>query len=73
MRHPYIPHGCDKQGRHQTGRICRTTSEAFNDADRAQWYDAPPCDANNHWLWWLAASVLAVLMVASPIILEWVQ
>lgn len=53
-------------------RYPRSLTEAFNYADRAEWHDIP-CDANNHWLWWLAASVLAVLVVASPIIWELVS
>lgn len=74
MRPAYLPKGCDQQGRHPTGqRYPRSLTEAFNDADRAEWSDIPPCDANNHWLWWLAASVLCVLVVASPVIWEWVS
>ena len=51
MRPAYLPKGCDQQGRYHTGqRYPRSLTEAFSDADRAEWSDIPPCDANNHWL-----------------------
>lgn len=72
MKRHYIPHGCDQQGRLQTGRYPRTLTEAFNDAHRAEWHDIPS-RSDNHWLWWLAAAVLMCLVPAAPIIAEWVR
>lgn len=69
----HLPHGCDKQGRYATGRIPRTTTEAFGDAESAKWHDIPESSDNSP-AWWLAAAALLVAFCAyAPLLAEVLQ